>query len=69
MVGRRGKKRTIVAIGHTILTIAYHLIKDKKRFVEIGSTYQDEQKRENAIKYHQKILRELGVEIPEIQRA
>jgi len=39
MVGRRGKKRTIVAVAHVILVIAYHLIKEKKDFVELGANY------------------------------
>lgn len=69
LVGRRGKKRAIVAVGHAILTIAYHLIKEKKRFHELGATYIDEKKREGQIKYFQKRLQELGAENPEINKS
>jgi transposase len=69
MVGRRGKKRTIVAIAHTILVIAYHLIKEKKDFIELGANYMDEKKREAQLKYYQKRIEELGAEIPENKSA
>lgn len=69
MVGRRGKKRTIVAIAHAILVIAYHLIKEKKDFVELGAGYVDEKKREAQLKYYQKRIEELGAEIPEPKSA
>lgn len=69
MVGRRGKKRTIVAVAHAILVIAYHLIKEKKDFVELGAGYVDEKKREAQLKYYQKRIEELGAEIPENKSA
>ena len=69
MVGRRGKKRTIVAVAHAILVIAYHLIKEKKDFVELGVNYMDEKKREAQLKYYQKRIEELGAEIPEPKSA
>jgi len=65
LAGRRGKKRAIVAVGHSILTIAYRMIKEKKSFLELGAKYIDEKKREGQIKYFQKRLQELGVENPE----
>jgi len=69
LAGRRGKKRAIVAVGHAILTIVYHLIKEKKSFQELGATYIDEKKREGQIKYFQKRLQELGAENPEKKKA
>jgi hypothetical protein len=69
LAGRRGKKRAIVAVGHSILTIAYRLIKEKKSFLELGAKYIDEKKREGQIKYFQKRLQELGVENPEVKKS
>jgi len=69
LAGRRGKKRAIVAVGHTILTIAYHLIKERKSFQELGATYIDEKKREGQIRYFHKRLQELGAENPEIKKS
>jgi hypothetical protein len=37
---RRGKKRAIVAVGRSILIIAWHLLNDQNaRFVDLGSDY------------------------------
>jgi prefoldin subunit 5 len=69
LAGKRGKKRAIVAVGHTILVIAYHLIKEKKNFVELGAGYVDEKKREAQLKYYQKRIEELGAAIPEHKSA
>jgi hypothetical protein len=69
MVGRRGKKRTIVAIGHNILVIAYLMIQNKSHFKELGENFMEEKKKKQKIRYHKDILKELGVEIPEKESA
>jgi transposase len=69
LVGRRGKKRAIVAVAHTILIIAYHLIKEKKDFVELGANYVDAKKRDAQLRYYHKRIEELGAEIPETESA
>jgi transposase len=38
---RRGSKRAAMAVGHSILTIAYHLIDRGTRFQELGADYFD----------------------------
>ena len=38
---RRGKKRAAVAVAHSILVIAYHLLRDGTEYVEMGSDYFD----------------------------
>jgi len=65
MVVRRGKKRTIVALGHNILVICYHMLKNKIHFKELGENLMDEKRLQYKIRYHQNILKELGVEMPE----
>ena len=39
LVGRRGKKRALVAVGHTLLVIAYHVLNRQATYVELGSNY------------------------------
>jgi transposase len=39
---RRGKKRAAVALGHTLLTIIYHVIADEKGYEELGGDYLDQ---------------------------
>jgi transposase len=41
IAGRRGKKRAIVAVAHSILVMAYHMIQRKEPYKDLGSTYFD----------------------------
>jgi transposase len=45
---RRGKKRAAMAVGHSILRIAYHMIKDGTTYQDLGANYFD-QRNEGAI--------------------
>lgn len=69
LAARRGKKRAIVAVGHTILTSVYHILKDNVSYKELGAGYEDEKKLQARIKYHKQALLSLGVDIPEIKSA
>jgi transposase len=41
-VKRRGKQRALVAVGNSILTIAYCLLSDPQaRFADLGADYHD----------------------------
>jgi transposase len=39
LAGRRGKKRALVALGHTILVIIYHLLSNQTTYRELGADY------------------------------
>ncbi len=39
LAGRRGKKRALVALGHTILTVIYYVLKRKTTYEELGADY------------------------------
>lgn len=41
MIMRKGKKKTIVAVAHTILVIAYHMLKKNCPYEELGADYFD----------------------------
>jgi transposase len=41
LAARRGKKRAVVALGHTLLVIAYHVLKDQASYKELGADYLD----------------------------
>jgi hypothetical protein len=43
---RRGRKRAIVAVGHSILTIAYHLLTRQEDYADLGPNYFDERDRQ-----------------------
>jgi transposase len=41
LAGRRGKKRALLAVGHTILVIIYHLLRDGATYTDLGGDYFD----------------------------
>jgi len=41
LAGRRGKKRALIAVGHTILVVIYHMLKDQLTYKELGADYFD----------------------------
>jgi transposase len=45
LAARRGKSRAAVAVGHTILVIAYHLLSEGTTYRDLGPTYFDERDR------------------------
>lgn len=63
LVGRRGKKRALVAVGHKILIMSYFILKNKIPYKELGATYLDNQKKEKITKSYVKRLRKLGYEV------
>ena len=60
MVGRRGKKRALIAIGHKILCASYHIIKNKEAFKELGYEYLAQRKNKNRLEYLKRELKEHG---------
>jgi transposase len=41
LLPRRGKKKAAIAVGHSILVVAYHLLRDGTRYNEPGADYFD----------------------------
>jgi hypothetical protein len=60
LVGRRGKKKTLVAVGHKILIMCYHILKHKVPYKELGSNYLDVRKKDRIAKSYIKRLTNLG---------
>lgn len=63
LAGRRGKKRAIVATAHSILVIAYHILKNQQPYQELGGNYFDERKKESVAHRLTKRLENLGYEV------
>jgi hypothetical protein len=68
LVGRRGKKRALVAVGHKILVMAYHIIKNGVPYKELGKDYLLHRREDRIVKNHIKRLRDLGYEV-ELKKA
>jgi transposase len=60
---RRGKKRALVAVGHTLLGIIYHLLKEPIKYQDLGEDYFDKLKPEQFRRYLVKRLEGLGYEV------
>lgn len=50
LAGRLGKKKAAVAVGHSILVIAYYLLRDNRSFEDLGFRYFD-QRDANKLRY------------------
>jgi len=60
LVGRRGKKKAIVAVAHKILTIAYTLLQKRERYQEPGATYWDERRKDQLVHRMRNRIERLG---------
>lgn len=63
LAGRRGKKRAIVAVAHSILIIAYHLIRDHQPYQEKGADYYEKRKPQARLNYYKKGIERLGYRV------
>ena len=63
LAARRGKKRAMVAVAHSILIIAYHLIRHRVPYQEKGADYFEKRKPEASLNYHKKRIERLGFHV------
>jgi transposase len=45
IAARRGKKRALIALGHSVLVMIYHILTKRTPYQELGGTYFDERER------------------------
>lgn len=63
LAARRGKKRAAVAVAHSILVIAYHIINNGTQYIDLGPNYFDERKQEIVQKQLIRRLEKLGLKV------
>jgi transposase len=63
LVGRRGKKRALQAVGHSLLTIIYHVLKNKVEYADLGPDYFARLEPERMQRYLVKRLQALGYDV------
>jgi transposase len=51
LAARRGKKRAIVAVAHSMLVSAWHILTYQRPYRELGGDYFDERKKEATVSY------------------
>ena len=63
LAGRRGKKKAIMALAHTILVMAYHMLSRHEPYREKGGNYFDRVRPEKTAKHLVKHLERLGYSV------
>ena len=63
IAARRGPNRATIAVAHTILIIAYYIIRDGTEYRELGDNYFDELKKEAVVSRSINRLKALGYEV------
>jgi transposase len=61
---RRGDKKAIAAVAHSILVAAWHILRDGVRYRELGPDHFDRLDRDRLIRYHTRRLADLGIHVP-----
>jgi len=63
LIGRRGKKRALLAVGHTLLVIIYHILKNRVDYQDLGPDYFLRLEPARQKRYLVKRLEQLGYEV------
>jgi len=60
---RRGKKRAILAVAHSLIVSLYHMLTRQKPYRDLGANYFDERKRESVTNNLVRRLEKLGYQV------
>jgi transposase len=63
IAARRGGKRAAIAVGRSILEIAYHVLRDGVAYEELGVNYYDERKKDAIVRNAVNRLERLGYKV------
>lgn len=63
IASRRGKKRAVVAVAHSIFIIGFHLVERKETYRELGANYFDQRRPEVTAQRLVKRLERLGYQV------
>jgi transposase len=71
LAGRRGKKKAIIAVAHSILATTYYILKNNRTYKDLGANHFDRISKDKIRHYHVKRLETLGykVQLSEIDAA
>lgn len=63
LVGRRGKKRALVAVAHSLLIVIYHVLQTGQPYKDLGLDYFDKLDAARIVKTHVRRLEGLGYKV------
>jgi transposase len=63
LAARRGKKRAMIAVAHSMVVSAFHMLSRHEPYQELGSNYFDEQRRHQLVHRLTRRLEHLGYRV------
>jgi len=60
MAARIGKKKSLIALAHTMLVSIYHMIKKKEPYKELGADYLENLHKDRTVKRLKKRIESFG---------
>ena len=63
LAARRGVKRAVIAVAHSMLIIGYHMLKTGQGYYELGGDYLEQINKDQFQRYYVKRLRRLGLQV------
>jgi transposase len=63
LMHRRGRKRCLVAVAHSLLTVIYHMLKEDTAYHGLGPQFLDRIRATQLIRFHVRRLQNLGMQV------
>jgi transposase len=63
LMHRRGRKRGLVAVAHSLLTVIYHMLKEGTIYRDLGPQFLDTLRAKHLIRFHVRRLQQLGLTV------
>jgi transposase len=63
LAARRGKKRAIFAVAHSLLTVIYHMLKSGSSYKELGANYFDKLNKNRLVPHLLRRFKDLGFQV------
>lgn len=69
LMRRRGRKRGLVAVAHSLLVVIYHLLHRGSQYCDLGRDFLDRMRADHLIRFHVKRLQQLGLHVTVVPAA
>lgn len=63
LMHRRGRKRGLVAVAHSLLVVIYHMLADGSVYRDLGPDFLDRLRAKHLVRFHLRRLQQLGLEV------
>lgn len=63
LMHRRGRKRGLVAVAHSLLLVIYHMLKRNTDYRDLGCDFLDRTRQHYLVRFHVKRLQQLGLDV------